>query len=131
MAEWSGARSPLDYARYRLPAIRRLYTGSEQLQSRDDAPALTRGAMFDQKLTALMSSVSTAFDEYRSLASEEEDEFRAEAGIVPKRARWTGPSRLSATLYPRSQARAPRRLHALAGDDQRRQGSEAARHPDR
>ena len=37
------------------------------------------------KLTALMSAVSTAFDEYRSLASEEPEDFKVEAGIILKK----------------------------------------------
>src|SRR5215475_4651806 len=82
-----GARSPLDYARHRLPAIRRQYVLSEGVTPRDAEPSLTRGASLDQKLTALMTAVSTAFDEYRSLASEEAEDFKAEAGIVPKKGR--------------------------------------------
>ena len=51
----------------------------------DEQPSLTRGATLDHKLTALMTAVSTAFDEYRSLASEEAEVFKAEGGIVPKK----------------------------------------------
>lgn len=80
-----GARPPLDYARHRLPAIRRQYILSEDLSARGAEPSLTRGAALDQKLTALMSAVSTAFDEYRSLASEEVEEFKLKQASFRRR----------------------------------------------
>jgi Leucine-rich repeat (LRR) protein len=71
-----GCRQPLEYARSRLPAIRRKYIQTEE-QSRqprideDVPPPLTRGMVVDQCVGALVNSVTTALDEYRALASVE------------------------------------------------------------
>ena len=125
-----GARSPLDYARHRLPAIRRQYVLSEGLTQRDVEPSLTRGAALDQKLTALMTAVSTAFDEYRALASEEGEEFKAEAGIVPKKGSVDEATR-RATKLDETLAEASSRLEEIAdpasqrADDLKRQLKDA------
>jgi hypothetical protein len=74
-----GCRPPLEYARSRLPAIRRKFIQTEE-QSRqprvdeDAPPPLTRGMVIDQCVGALVNSVTTALDEYRALASIEIDE---------------------------------------------------------
>ncbi len=80
-----GCRAPLDYARHRLPAIRREYILSEELSARtESAPALTRGETLDLRLGTLISSVTTALDEYRRLAAEEAiTESKPEASIAP------------------------------------------------
>ncbi|MTD95618.1 helix-turn-helix domain-containing protein [Hyphomicrobium sp. xq] len=78
-----GSRPPLEYARRRLPAIRRQYVLSDEAAADDEHPRLARGASFDQKLSSLIASVSTALDEYRRLAAEDDvDELPPEAGIV-------------------------------------------------
>ena len=74
-----GCRQPLEYARARLPAIRRQFiqTEDQSRQPREDAeapPPLTRGMTIDVRLGALVNSVTTALDEYRALASVEEDD---------------------------------------------------------
>jgi hypothetical protein len=74
-----GCRQPLEYARARLPAIRRQFikTEEESRQSwgdKDAPPPLTRGMMIDLRIGALVNSATTALDEYRSLASIEGDD---------------------------------------------------------
>jgi Leucine-rich repeat (LRR) protein len=74
-----GCRQPLEYARSRLPAIRRKFIQTEEQSRRpradeDEPPPLTRGMVIDQRLGALISSVTTALDEYRALASVELDD---------------------------------------------------------
>jgi hypothetical protein len=74
-----GCRQPLEYARARLPAIRRLFIKTEeeshQLPANDDVPPpLTRGMTIDVRIGALISSVTTALDEYRALASIRDDD---------------------------------------------------------
>jgi hypothetical protein len=74
-----GCRQPLEYARARLPAIRRQFikTEEESRQSpadEDAPPPLTRGMTIDVRLGALVNSVTTALDEYRALASIQEDD---------------------------------------------------------
>jgi hypothetical protein len=69
-----GCRRPLEYARGRLPAIRRQFikTEEESRQSPADAdapPPLTRGITIDVRIGAIVNSVTTALDEYRALAS--------------------------------------------------------------
>lgn len=77
-----GCRAPLEYARNRLPSIRREHIATEGSQTGNDL-VLTRGTSLDQKLATLISSVSTALDEYRRLASEEPGrDFEPEAGIA-------------------------------------------------
>jgi hypothetical protein len=70
-----GSRPSLEYARDRLPAIRRAHILSEELDlSRSDAdtaPPVLRGALIDQRLRDLIASVTTALDEYRRQASVE------------------------------------------------------------
>jgi Leucine-rich repeat (LRR) protein len=74
-----GCRQPLEYTRSRLPAIRREFIQTEE-QSRqpranqDMPPPLTRGMVIDQRIGALVNSVTTALDEYRALASVEPDD---------------------------------------------------------
>ncbi|WP_195930583.1 helix-turn-helix domain-containing protein [Hyphomicrobium album] len=56
---------------------------SDEAAADDEHPRLARGASFDQKLSSLIASVSTALDEYRRLAAEDDvDELPPEAGIV-------------------------------------------------
>jgi len=74
-----GCRRPLEYARARLPAIRRKFIQTEEQsrQSRADEdapPPLTRGMIIDVRIGALVNSVTTALDEYRALASVEDDD---------------------------------------------------------
>lgn len=79
-----GSRPSLEYARRRLPAIRRQFVLSDETAAVDEHPRLARGATFDQKLATLIASVSTALDEYRRLAVEDnfDDDLPLEAGIV-------------------------------------------------
>jgi hypothetical protein len=74
-----GCRRPLEYARARLPAIRRKFIQTEEQsrQSRADEdapPPLTRGMTIDLRIGVLINSVTTALDEYRALASVEDDD---------------------------------------------------------
>jgi hypothetical protein len=73
-----GCRAPLEYARARLPAIRREHILSNSpygpSQSPDAPPPALRGEDLDQKLRNLISSVTTALDEYRRQATEPTDE---------------------------------------------------------
>ena len=84
-----GSRSSLEYARDRLPAIRRAHVLSEELDvsksDADAAPPILRGALIDQRLRDLITSVTTALDEYRRLAAEEppEEAKPQEAVIAP------------------------------------------------
>jgi hypothetical protein len=83
-----GCRAALEYARNRLPFIRRENILSVQnsplFLGIDAPPTVTRGDFLDQKVRDLIASVTTALDEYRRLASEEgEDEFESEASVVP------------------------------------------------
>jgi hypothetical protein len=69
-----GCRQPLEYSRARLPAIRRRFIQTEEESRRQPVdeeapPPLTRGMPIDKRIVALISSVTTALDEYRSLAS--------------------------------------------------------------
>ena len=82
-----GSRAPLEYARKRLPSIRREHVSTDSLQKNDAAPLLVRGARFDQKLATLISSVSTALDAYGRLAADETGpDFKPEAGIKASKA---------------------------------------------
>jgi len=77
-----GCRAPLEYARKRLPSIRREHIAADRPQGGEDAPLLVRGARLDQKLATLISSVSTALDAYGRLAADETGaDFKPEAGI--------------------------------------------------
>ena len=77
-----GCRAPLEYARKRLPSIRREHIATDHVQGGKDAPLLVRGALLDQKLATLISSVSTALDAYGRLAADETGtDFKPEAGI--------------------------------------------------
>ncbi len=74
-----GCRQPLEYARSRLPFVRRKFILTEEQSKlpRDEGelqPPLTRGESIDLKLGALVNSVTTALDEYRALASEQADD---------------------------------------------------------
>ncbi|MGC1444015.1 MAG: formylglycine-generating enzyme family protein [Xanthobacteraceae bacterium] len=72
-----GCLKPLEVALSRLPAIRKKYFETEEQSRRsrngEEVPPLTRGMVIDQRLGALISSITTALDEYRSLASVEVD----------------------------------------------------------
>jgi hypothetical protein len=81
-----GSRPALEYARNRLPAIRRAHVVSEELDvSRGDVPPpVLRGSLIDHRLTSLIASVTTALDEYRRLAAEEPaEESKPEAAVAP------------------------------------------------
>lgn len=74
-----GCRNPLEVARGRLPALRRKYIEPEERSRRprtddEEPPPLTRGMIVDVRLGVLVNSVTTALDEYRALASVEEDD---------------------------------------------------------
>src|ERR1700691_1582721 len=74
-----GCRQPLGYTLARLPAIRRQFikTEEESRQSpadKDALPPLTRGMTIDVRIGALVNSVTTALDEYRALASVQDDD---------------------------------------------------------
>ena len=72
-----GCLKPLEVALSRLPAIRKKYFETEEQSRRsrngEEVPPLTRGMVIDQRLGALISSITTALDEYRALASVEVD----------------------------------------------------------
>jgi hypothetical protein len=71
-----GCLKPLEVTLSRLPAIRKKYFETEEQSRRsrngEEVPPLTRGMVIDQRLGALISSI-TALDEYRALASVEAD----------------------------------------------------------
>jgi len=74
-----GCRQPLEYARARLPAIRRQFIQTEEESRRpradeDAPPPLTRGMTIDVRIGALVNSVTTGLDEYRSLASIQDED---------------------------------------------------------
>jgi hypothetical protein len=72
-----GCRRPLEIAISRLPAIRKKYFETEQQsggpRDGEETPPLTRGMIIDQRLSALITSITTALDEFRALASLEAD----------------------------------------------------------
>jgi hypothetical protein len=81
-----GSRPSLEYARDRLPAIRRAHILSEELDvSRSDAdtaPPVVRGALIDQRLSDLIASVTTALDEYiREAVEEPREETKPQEAI--------------------------------------------------
>jgi hypothetical protein len=74
-----GCRQPLEYARARLPAVRRQFIQTEEevrqpMADEDAPPSLTRGMTIDLRIGALVNSVTTALDEYRALASAHDDD---------------------------------------------------------
>ena len=74
-----GCRQPLEYARGRLPAVRRQFIQPEGQSSQPPAdaeapPPLTRGMTIDVRLGVLVNSVTTALEEYRTLASVQDDD---------------------------------------------------------
>lgn len=73
-----GCRTPLEYARGRIPAIRRNHFFVEEENDLhtdiDSEPQLLRGMSLDRCLKDLISSIATALDEYRFQASEQHDE---------------------------------------------------------
>jgi formylglycine-generating enzyme required for sulfatase activity len=73
-----GCRVPLEYARVRLPAIRREHiVGEDQVpapENEDEAPPLIRGMGLDRLFRDLIASVTTTLDEYRLQASEHFDD---------------------------------------------------------
>lgn len=71
-----GCRVPLEYARSRLPAIRRQFIFREEDQihdelTGDEPPPLMRGMAIDLAFQSLIAAITTALDEYRRLAAEE------------------------------------------------------------
>lgn len=79
-----GCRTPLEYSRNRLPAIRREHIRIGEGTPNQDEHSLTRGTAIDNRLAHLISAVSTALDEYRRAAADEEDtETHPEAGLTP------------------------------------------------
>ena len=82
-----GCRAALEYARNRLPAIRREHIVSEEVElsavNTDNAPPVLRNSRIDEQLRHLIASTTTALDEYRLLAATlPPDEPRAEAQIA-------------------------------------------------
>jgi len=73
-----GCRAPLEYARVRLPAIRREHIIMEDQapapKNEDETPPLIRGMGLDRLFRDLIASVTTALDEYRLQASEHFDD---------------------------------------------------------
>jgi len=63
-----GCRVPLEYGRARLPAIRREYVRLGSAGNTDE-PSIERGGRIDLSLAKVIAAVTTALDEYRSLAS--------------------------------------------------------------
>ena len=78
-----GCRAVLEYARSRLPAIRQEHISIELDSHSEQEQLLTRGAIVDQKLTFLISSVVTALNAYRRLANDEDenDDITTESGL--------------------------------------------------
>jgi Leucine-rich repeat (LRR) protein len=70
----AGCRPLLQYARDSLPAIRRAFLLSEEVDlptaSSDVPPPVTRGTFIDRHLRDLIASVTTALDEYQRQAGE-------------------------------------------------------------
>jgi hypothetical protein len=81
----AGCRAALEYARNRLPAIRRAHVIIDEGQGATDiesTPPLVRGALIDQRMRDLIASVTTALDEYRRVGGvEEPDDSQPEAAI--------------------------------------------------
>ncbi len=70
-----GCRVPLEYARGRIPAIRRKHFLVEDVALLEsDDPSLLRGMSLDRRLSELIASIATALDEYRFQASEQRDD---------------------------------------------------------
>jgi DNA-binding SARP family transcriptional activator len=68
-----GCRAALEYARNRLPAIRREHVLSEEIDLPADAdarPQVLRNSLIDERLRHLIASTTTALDEYRRLVAE-------------------------------------------------------------
>jgi hypothetical protein len=82
----AGCRAALEYARNRLPAIRRAHViieDDEKKSDTDTAPPLVRGALIDLRMRDLIASVTTALDEYRRIAGDEEpNESQPEPAIT-------------------------------------------------
>ncbi len=79
-----GCRAPLDYARNRLPRIRSAHIPIDDKSQASTLPNLARGSAIDTNLVSLISSVSTAWEEYRRAAAEAElePEPPAEIGVT-------------------------------------------------
>lgn len=78
-----GCRKPLEYARVRLPAIRREHFLKEDAEAirldEEEEPPLLRGMTLDRLMKNLIASVTTALDEYRDQARQHfDDTIRAE-----------------------------------------------------
>lgn len=104
-----GCRQPLEYARRRLPAVRREFIRTEE-ESRysavdeDAPPPLTRGMTIDLRIGALVNSVTTALDEYRALASVRDDDAADTAPSIKIDA--TSPAAINAMAVSQSAERA-------------------------
>lgn len=80
-----GCRVPLEYSRNRLPAIRREHIRIEAKSTTSADHLLTRGTSIDNRLASLITAVTTALDEYRRAAAEEEEDLDSppDASITP------------------------------------------------
>ena len=79
-----GCLRPLNEAQAQLAAIRSQHIEHEaSFQPNQETPPLFRGEPVDQRLRALMSSVSTALQTANRLAADEQEPEAPEAGIVP------------------------------------------------
>lgn len=111
-----GCNEPLHYARKRLPSLRRRFIKTEQEShqssaDKDAPPPLTRGMTIDLGIGALISSVTTALDEYRTLASIEDDDAADTAPSIEIDA--TAPDLVEAVTESK---KVERRLDTQAGE---------------
>lgn len=73
-----GCRVPLEYARLRLPAIRRDHITREAAADTQGEPKHSRGMGIDRPLSDLIIAVTTALDAYSRVSSEKLDDFSVE-----------------------------------------------------
>ena len=97
-----GCRPVLAYARQRLPAIRREHFPTGPLADAREAdadrpPSPLRGGTLDAVLAQLIASVTTAFDEYRRLAAEPQDETEEPESSVAAGGEATIPEAIAAS----------------------------------
>lgn len=82
-----GSKPTLEYARYRLPAIRRVHVVSDDLEggvtARVGESEVVRGFTVDRNLRDLIASVTTALDEYHRFDLQHPEELQPESGIAP------------------------------------------------
>lgn len=69
-----GCRIPLEYARLRLPAIRRDFIARDSQEGANRQPIHSRGFGLDRPLAELTIAVSTALDAYSRISSEKLDD---------------------------------------------------------